>query len=198
MEELFANPGFAHIADIIISHLDHRTLLACRQVSTSFKKFVDNPKLWLRRCQQVSMSNKDEDKWRKVIDFLQNTDGVNFDIILRQVTLYLLKMSKSFYNAYSPIHCAAKNGNMELLKLAIEVMKNETSNQYLQDDDISGFYLNKTPMNLAAEYGHLEVFKCLEKYMKFPKRHLRILRSADESDDPIFRAIINGHAEIVK
>ena len=192
MEQFFANPGFAHIAEEIMSHLDHRTLLSCRLVSISFKNILDNPKIWLRRCKRVSMSDEKESKWRKVIDSLNNTDGINFDKLLNQVTLYLMKMSKSFYNVHSPIHCAAKEGNIELLKLALEVMKNDKSNQYLQDDDKSE---NKftTPMHLAAEYGHLEVVKFLEPYMKFPKRHLKITLSP-----PIFQAIIHGHAEIVQ
>ena len=156
MEQFFSNPGFAHIADEIITHLDHRTLLSCRLVSTSFKKFLDNPKIWLRRCKRVSMSDEKQAKWREVIDCLNNTDGIDFDKLLNQVTLYLMKIGKSFYNVYSPIHCAAKEGNMELLKLALEVMRNGTSEQYCQDYD---FNQKRPPMHLAAQYGVLEVFK---------------------------------------
>ena len=190
MEQFFANPGFAHIANEILSHLDHRTLLACRQVSTLFKTFVDmdNPKRWLKRCKRVSMSDEKDAKWRKIIDSLNNTD----DKLLNQVTLYLMKMSKSFYNVYSPIHCAAKEGNIELLKLAIEVMKNETSDQYYQDYD---FDHKRIPMDLAAQYGHLEVFKYLEKYMRYTKDHHLSVASPY---DPIFRAITYGQAQIVK
>ena len=190
MEQFFANPGFAHIANEILSHLDHRTLLACRQVSTLFKTFVDmdNPKRWLKRCKRVSMSDEKDAKWRKIIDSLNNTD----DKLLNQVTLYLMKMSKSFYNVYSPIHCAAKEGNIELLKLAIEVMKNETSDQYYQDYD---FDHKRIPMDLAAQYGHLEVFKYLEKYMRYTKCHHLSFASPY---DPIFRAIGYGQAQIVK
>ena len=191
MEQFFANPGFAHIADEIMSHPDHRTLLSCRLVSTSFKKFLDNPKIWLRRCKQVSMSDKDESKWRKVVEFLNNTDGINFDKILNQVTLYLIKMSKSFYNIQSPIHCSARMGDLDLLKLALEIEKVETSDQYCQDDDLSH---NQTPMHVAAKFGHLEVFKYLEKYMKFPKRYLK----GATANPLIFSAIIRGHTEIVK
>ena len=191
MEQFFANPGFAHIADEIITHLDHRTLLSCRLVSTSFKKFLDNPKIWLRRCKQVSMSDKDESKWKKVIEFLNNTDGINFDKILNQVTLYLMQMSKSFYNVESPIHCSARMGDLDLLKLALEIEKVETSDQYCQDGDLSH---NQTPMHVAAQYDHLEVFKYLEKYMKFPKRYLK----GATVNPLIFSAIIRGHTEIVK
>ena len=189
MEQFFANPGFAHIADEIISHLDHKTLLAFGQVCTSFKKFVDNPKIWLRRCKRVLMSDKDEAKWRKLIEFLNNTDGASFDKILNQVRLYLTNMSKSFYNVQSPIHCSARMGDLDLLKLALEIKKVETSDQYWQDGDLSH---NETPMHVAAQYGHLEVFKYLEKYMKFPKRHLT------DANPPILSAIIRGHTEIVK
>ena len=191
MEQFFANPGFAHIAEEIMSHLDHRTLLSCRLVSISFKNILDNPKIWLRRCKRVSMSDEKQAKWREVIDCLNNTDGIDFDKLLNQVTLYLMKMGKSFYNVYSPIHCAAKEGNIELLKLAIEVMKNETSDQYYQDYD---FDHKRIPMDLAAQYGHLEVFKHLEKYMRYPKSHLKF----PASYDPIFTAIGYGQAQIVK
>ena len=191
MEQFFTNPGFAHIADEILSYLDHRTLLGCRLVSSAFKKFLDNPKLWLRRCKQVSMSDKDESKWRKVIEFLNNTDGINFDKILNQVTLYLMKMSKSFYNIQSPIHCSARKGDLDLLKLALEIKKVETSDQYCQDYD---FDHKRTPMDLAAQYGHLEVFKYLEKYMRYTKYHLSVALPCD----PIFRAIGYGQAQIVK
>ena len=189
MEQFFNNPGFAHIADEIISHLDHRTLLRCRLVSFSIKKFVDNPKLWLRRCRHVTMSEENEAQWEKVIEILM--DGrADVDQILDEVTLYLMKMSKSYYNVDSPIHYASKEGNLDLLKLTFESLKNEP--EFQQNWQDFGAETNSlSPIHLAAKYGHLEVVKYLVEDMKFPTNFSWNLA-------PIYYAINEGHVEIVK
>ena len=193
MEQFFTNPGFAHIADEILSHLDHRTLLRCRIVSSAFKKFLDNPKLWLRRCKRVSMSEENEAMWKNVIELLiDNDDIINVDQILDEVNLILMKMSKSFYNVESPINYACKEGKLDILKLTHESMKNEQKfQQCFLDFDFTEPNRSLSPFYLAATFGHLEVVKYLVEYMKFP-----IYSSWKIS--PIYNAIIEGHVEIVK
>ena len=52
MDSFINNPGFQHIGKKIFKFLDHKSLVSCRKVNRAWKKLVDDPNLWLKRCTQ--------------------------------------------------------------------------------------------------------------------------------------------------
>ena len=48
MESLIANPGFAHLSQNILKYLDKKSLLTLRLVSYTCKKFIEDPRFWLK------------------------------------------------------------------------------------------------------------------------------------------------------
>ena len=48
MESLIANPGFAHLSQTILKYLDKKSLLTLRLVSYTCKKFIEDPRFWLK------------------------------------------------------------------------------------------------------------------------------------------------------
>ena len=48
------NEGVRHIAEKILISLDSETVLNCRGVSKSFKKVINNPKIWLKSVKSTS------------------------------------------------------------------------------------------------------------------------------------------------
>ena len=53
MDSFINNPGLRHIGTTIFKNLDHKSLLACRLVSRSWKGMVDDPKFWLKKCDEI-------------------------------------------------------------------------------------------------------------------------------------------------
>ena len=51
MENILQKQGIRHIAEKILIALDSETVLNCRVVSKSFKKVIDNPRLWLKNVE---------------------------------------------------------------------------------------------------------------------------------------------------
>ena len=46
---LIGNPGFSDINQTILSHLDHQSQMAFRQVCQSWKEEVDQPLFWIKK-----------------------------------------------------------------------------------------------------------------------------------------------------
>ena len=49
---LFKNPAFSHISEKILWFLDHKTQLSCRLVCQSWKAQIDQPRFWIKKCDQ--------------------------------------------------------------------------------------------------------------------------------------------------
>ena len=206
MEDFFTNPGFALMTDKIVSHLDSKTLVRCRLVNTSFKNFVDNPNLWLQRCKKKSINEICLAKWKKVSDYLLDSDKetieeINVDKMVEYLSISLMKICTSYHKVQSPIHYASMEGNLDLLKLVLKVTEKKEY-RYRQDLD----YIealgrhNVSPLDLAANYGHLEVVKYLKNYTKYADAAFRIYfeTGGELWRLPIYFAIKNGQVEVVK
>ena len=205
MEVFLTDPGFAHIADKIVGHLDSKTLVRCRLVSTSFKRIVDNPNFWLQRYKKNSITKIHLVKWQNVCDLLLNSDektieGINVEKMLEDLTMSLMKICLSNHKVESPTHFASMEGNLDLLKLVLKVQL--TKKKYWQDlDRIEALGSNVSPIDMAANYGHLEVVKYLKKYTKHTGAAFRDYSDpdADLYDPPsVHYAIENGHVEVAK
>ena len=55
MELFITNTGLQHIGVAIFKYLDHKTLVMCRLVNRSWKKMVDDPRFWLKKCDQTGI-----------------------------------------------------------------------------------------------------------------------------------------------
>ena len=87
MEKLINNPNLAqHVGKQILKCLDNESLLSCRQVNSSMKQMVDEPRFWLKK-----LSCDEEfplDEWRKLVELAENTD------LEKNVTKCLIKLHK--------------------------------------------------------------------------------------------------------
>ena len=80
MEELFERRP--KIVEKIFKLLDNKSLTICREVSTSWKEFIDTRKYpWTRICQKFYPS--DQDRMSNNFEFL-NKSGLNFDCFLKK------------------------------------------------------------------------------------------------------------------
>ena len=84
-------------------------------------------------------------------------------------------------NGITPIHLAAENGHLEVMKLLIKKTNNPNSPEFKN---------GKTPLHLAAENGHVDIIKILIKYLLKPLDN--------ECENPKQLAEKNGHKDIVK
>ena len=55
MEKVTDNPGLQHIAETIFLQLDSQKLETCRQVNESWKKILEDPSFWLKKCFQSGL-----------------------------------------------------------------------------------------------------------------------------------------------
>ena len=82
----------------------------------------------------------------------------------------------------TPIYCAAKNGQTEIVKILAPL----TNNPNLSDEE------EKTPIYWAAMEGQTEIIKILAPLTDNPNA------PDNDGDTPISLAVMNGNTEIVK
>ena len=69
---LVNNPGLQHIGHKILMLLDDQSLLNCKRVSQSWKKFLDNPRFWLNKCVKADLFIANGKKcWTNLIQILE-------------------------------------------------------------------------------------------------------------------------------
>ena len=140
MEPLFNNPGYQPIIENIFLTLDHQSILQCRLVNQSWKKHVDKPIFWLKKCAQKKSEN--QDLWTRIIhapkDELEDENYLE-----NNIAQCLMKMNNLDQCAFQyPLHMACKMGDA---KLAQFILENVNSPMY----DEHG----RTPIHLAAQNG---------------------------------------------
>ena len=89
MDLITKNPGLQHIAENIFLNLNHVTLLKCQNVNTEWKKILESPFFWLKKCvrQFGSSSEKikeNQSQWSKLFQNLN-------DPKLEKVIIYFFK-----------------------------------------------------------------------------------------------------------
>ena len=62
MEKLTNNQGFQHIAETIFLQLDPLILETCRDVNKSWKKILEDPSFWLKKCFQSGLLKSSSEK----------------------------------------------------------------------------------------------------------------------------------------
>ena len=81
MEKLTNNQGFKHIAETIFLQLDPQILESCRDVNKSWKKILEDPSFWLKKCFQSGLLKSSSEKttasaWTNSIQILKNNSNL--------------------------------------------------------------------------------------------------------------------------
>ena len=141
---------FPHLAEKIFAQLDNLSLTRCREVSKTWKSFLDQQKFLHIRCIQSYIENEKKDDigdlWKKFFN-ISNTEM----ILLLKTAVENVYSNKAWYTEgiLNPHHVAAIYGQNHLYKYIEEKLgdKSEESN------------CDMTPFHYAAMEGHLDVCK---------------------------------------
>ena len=68
MDLITKNPGLQQIAEAIFSNLiEEDDFSKCQEVNTFWKKVLDRPIFWLKKCAEKGLSNQYYLEWTKLI-----------------------------------------------------------------------------------------------------------------------------------
>ena len=184
------------IAMKIFGFLDHEDQMACRLVSPTWKKHMDQPSFWIKKCDQRGQSQELHDAWYDLLRRIKEAEEGSY---LQQEFLECLmkwhgkiksiqkKGTRWYRDPYvlsAPIHVAASCGVSSILQFIIANSPEENPNHA----DLWGV----TSFHLAAAEGHTEIVKFLTTVIENPN-------PADSfGETPIHEAAYEGHTEIVK
>ena len=216
METINNNPGFQDITENIFMSLDHNCLVNCSKVSIFWKRILENPRFWLKKCaslKALKMTKEQEKEWTQIINFLKNTN------LESHLTSYLMKIHRTFENnaasksPSTPFKMAFKSAlQMRALATAIQAKNDDPSQQlkvylehveimkhlvHIMTDDLNAPFANGwTPIQYAVEYKLTEIVEIIAPLVKCP-----IALNAPGGPSgltPIQQAVRLGHTEIVK
>ena len=75
MEKITDNPGFLHIAETIFLQIDSQKLESCQEVNESWKKILEDPSFWLKKCFQSGLVQSEKKAaWTNAIQILKNSN----------------------------------------------------------------------------------------------------------------------------
>ena len=155
---------FPHIGHQIFEQLNNPLLTNCREVTNSWKIFIDNEKLpWIRII--VHYIKPLKSSWRK---FLQKS---NIRSLFEMATLVIqhYKEFKIIPENTTPLHFAAMAGNTEMIKRLIQI--GAQFNKIRVNEMIYKLHWNGnrlgidsdlcTPLHYAASNGHLRAYEVI-------------------------------------
>ena len=176
MDGLTKNPGLQYVAEEIFLNLNLDTIKKCVQVNESWRKLLNNPSFWLRKCIKHGIIVDNKLDWEKTVNITRNTETEE------NLMYYLQNISDNIVvNKSSPMIWAAEHGHVDVVKSLAPLIDNP--NAPLLD--------GRTPIFSAAQNGHIDVIKVLTPFTDNPN-------APDKSGDtPIYRAALDGHFEIV-
>ena len=219
MENIIQNPGLHHIIEDTLIFLDKGNIASFRLLNQDGKNIVDNPMFYLKKLSQVEETPKNLiAKWKKIIQKLYDYDKET----TQKLALELFKMyckkhpqsplelvynygskekispnlaiailensdPESFVNStvnLRPIHLTAMLGYAESFEKMLK--KSPTTNSNAPDNT------GRTPMYLAAGFGHIEIVKLLLNLTDNPNA------PRDNGKTPIYFAAGKGYLEILK
>ena len=109
------------IAMKIFGFLDHEDQMACRLVSPTWKKHMDQPSFWIKKCDQRGQTQELHDAWYDLLRRIKETEEENY--LQQELVECLMKWYGKFESIISdgcaPIHVAATCGVSSILKFII-------------------------------------------------------------------------------
>ena len=220
MENIIQNPGLHHIIEDTLIFLDKGNIASFRLLNQDGKNIVDNPMFYLKKLSQVEETPKNLiSKWKKIIQKLYDYDKETTQkLALELFKMYCKKHPQSplelVYNYGSkekispnlaiailensdpesfvnstvnlrPIHLTAMLGYAESFE---KMFKKSPTTTNSNAPDNTG----RTPMYLAAGFGHIEIVKLLLNLTNNPNA------PRDNGKTPIYFAAGKGYLEILK
>ena len=131
---------FSHIGDQILKHLNNEDYINCREISETFKSFIDNQKLLSVRIIERYINSTDE--WQTFLK--KSRKGEIFEVAQ---AVKCLPDDETPIDV-TPLQCAAMFGNCKILKKWLEYLPSEMDHQYEKVH----------PLEFAASYGQLEAY----------------------------------------
>ena len=176
IEEIFAR--FPNLSQGIFDRLDDRSLVSCREVSKTWRGYVDSQRIyWIRKILKYNNpQSKFHSEWKIVLDktpieslkkfaryvLLSSKESSPIYVagVIGDVALFnsvkektgLSEKSKG-NDGMTPFHIAAYNNHLNLCKVIIE---------QLQDKNPGNIY-GVTPLHYAAMRGHLRICTLIMK-----------------------------------
>ena len=148
---------FPHIGCQIFEQLNNPLLTNCREVSNSWKNFIDNERLpWTRLIVQYIKPLKSS--WRK---FLQKS---NIRSLFEMATLVIQHYNKfkSVPENTTPLHFAAMTDNTEMIEKLMQIGAQFNESLDSSNEDRLGIDSDLcTPLHYAARNGHLRAYEVI-------------------------------------
>ena len=217
IEQIINNPCLQHIIENIFLNLNYKDLMACKLVNKSCKQILDNPMFWLKMWRsRRGLSKKNYAAWSNAI---QITRGTNLE---ENVPLYIKRVIETGHFVDVPCYIdrdVVEKTNETTFEEALMKLSNFESN-HTYDEAVKEKYPgvlqilapfvenpnkypsemevytneNETPINWAAENGHIEVIKILAPITENPNWHSDEFRYGS----PIDHATTNGFIDVIK
>lgn len=209
MDIISKNPGLQHISEDIFNLLDTQTLMNCRLVNNSWKKFVHQPMLYLKMLKSentdvpdaeavdsddtdVEGEEDDDDVYKSWKSLAKELDD---DQVEQEFVVVLMKMRMNGKPKYP-------------LKVAYQLLKSEKFPELakflLEHEDISRIYNVPNPycenvLSGGVNSIHLSAyFGLTETVMKLADKYDSLMIETEDGDNPIHLAAWKGHVETVK
>ena len=192
MDQLVCNPGLEHLALMIFSYVDVKSLAQCRAVSKSWTDCIDSSRLWwTKRLHYLIQENLNPflTEFPTFWDVFEHFNNANTAKLRKFVELFqgICDEGGLRLGHLSPLHLAADEGHLEFLTLILETPI---------DFELRDRYNNWTPLYFACQAGQTEVVKFLyqhsvEKKINFQSRWF-------DERTPLHCACKEGHLETVK
>ena len=194
MEEVISR--FPHLAKEIFEQFDRKTLKKCVWVGRDWKQFITDENLQTM-CMIRAYTNCSKAKLKKVlkkIDLeslsnniykLYNTDETYFCLCVGEFRCEVPS---------SPLHCASRDGQLEICQLIIE------NTEDINAPKSSILHFMCTPLHVAAAHGHFEVYECIMSKFKDKNPSLDYFSLDGRSDqmNALDMARKNGHEAICR
>ena len=176
------------IATKIFWLLSHQDQMACRLVSPTWKKHMDQPSFWIKKCDHLGQTQELHDAWCDLLQRIKEAEEENY---LQQEFLECLMKwygkLESFLGldeCVNILHAAASCGVSSILKFIISNAPAENPNPA----DRWGV----TPIHVATHRGHTEVVKFLASKVEKPNT------PNIKGETALHLAAFFGHTEIAK
>ena len=124
MDLITRNQGLQHISEEIFLNLDQPCLMYCQKVNQFWKKILNNPMFWLKKCVKMGLLKHYHLDWMKLI---QSSKDPRIDKIIKSC---LMNMHSESHADYSPIHATfihELENPTELIRIAAPILDNPNS-----------------------------------------------------------------------
>ena len=154
LESLISNPGFEHLCQNFLIHLDKKTLLAMRLVSNSSRNFLNKPRFWLNKLNFKNGGSLELHKaWISLIQKVEE-DGENTDLEQNIATILIKLVDNSeMRRKLFPLNVISMYGDLSLVKFIVKNNMVESLSRTCDKGWMPIFY--------ATQKGHLEIVKIL-------------------------------------